>query len=140
MFESHFLSAWRYYMLRSEPELETNDLKHHMICKILELQGKNLIFAPVPRDIGMILDLGTGTGIWAMDVADAYPDAQVLGMDLSPIQPTWVPPNCLPFEISDFELEWESHPGRQRQYDLIHSSETVLAISAWDELLERCFE
>lgn len=35
-----------------------------------------------------MLDLGTGTGIWAIDFADEYPSANVIGTDLSPIQPT----------------------------------------------------
>jgi hypothetical protein len=33
-----------------------------------------------------------------MDVADDYPAARVMGIDLSPIQPTAVPPN-LEFQI-----------------------------------------
>lgn len=40
-----------------------------------------------------------------IEMADEYPSAQVLGIDLSPEQPTWVPPNCK-FEVDDFELEW----------------------------------
>jgi methylase of polypeptide subunit release factors len=36
-----------------------------------------------------ILDIGTGTGIWALDMADQYPEAEVIGVDLSPIQPGW---------------------------------------------------
>jgi len=39
------------------------------------------------------MDVGTGTGIWAIDMADRFPNAQVKGIDLSPIQPNWVPPN-----------------------------------------------
>jgi hypothetical protein len=31
-----------------------------------------------------------GTGIWAIDFADEFPDATVIGCDLSPIQPQWV--------------------------------------------------
>ena len=33
-----------------------------------------------------------------MDVADDYPAAQVMGIDLSPIQPSLIPPN-LQFQI-----------------------------------------
>jgi hypothetical protein len=28
-------------------------------------------------------------GIWAIDFADAFPSAEVLGVDLAPIQPEW---------------------------------------------------
>jgi len=29
-----------------------------------------------------ILDVGTGTGIWAVDMADTYPMAEVIGTDI----------------------------------------------------------
>lgn len=35
----------------------------------------------------MCLDIGTGTGIWAIDFADEHPETTVIGTDLSPIQP-----------------------------------------------------
>jgi len=38
-------------------------------------------------------------------VADKFPSAEVIGTDLSPIQPTWVPPN-LRFVVDDLEDEW----------------------------------
>jgi SAM-dependent methyltransferase len=44
----------------------------------------------VARGTGLrVLDAGTGTGMWAIDFADEYVDtgAQVVGNDLSPIQP-----------------------------------------------------
>jgi SAM-dependent methyltransferase len=37
--------------------------------------------------------------------ADAHPSAHVIGTDLSPIQPIYVPPNCT-FEVDDAEDEW----------------------------------
>lgn len=41
-----------------------------------------------------ILDIGAGTGIWAIDSANKYPSAEVIGTevigtDLSPIQRSW---------------------------------------------------
>lgn len=49
--------------------------------------GGQLSLAPLRADPKHVLDLGTGTGIWAMEFATEYPAAAVVGSDLSPIQP-----------------------------------------------------
>lgn len=38
-------------------------------------------------DLCAVLDLGTGSGQWAIDMADEFPSAEVLGLDICPIQP-----------------------------------------------------
>lgn len=48
-------------------------------------------------------------------VAEAYPSAQVVGCDLSPIQPLWVPGNVR-FIIDDIEDEW----AHGDNWDLVH--------------------
>ena len=63
--------------------------------------GKNY-FAPLstsnpPR---RILDIATGTGTWAVEMSDEFPNAEIYGTDLSPIQPTFVPEN-VHFYIED---------------------------------------
>jgi methylase of polypeptide subunit release factors len=40
------------------------------------------------------VDIGCGSGAWCIEVADEFPEANVCGMDLSPIQPNDVPDNC----------------------------------------------
>jgi hypothetical protein len=40
-----------------------------------------------------VLDIATGTGTWAIEMGDKYPEAEIIGTDLSPIQPDFVPPN-----------------------------------------------
>jgi len=40
------------------------------------------------------LDIGCGTGSWVIEVADDYPKSLVKGVDISPVQPESVPPNC----------------------------------------------
>src|SRR5271167_630048 len=40
--------------------------------------------------LGMFLTVGR----WPIEVADKYPSARVIGMDLAPVQPTLVPGNC----------------------------------------------
>ncbi len=41
-------------------------------------------------------------------VGDHYPSARVRGVDISPIQPIWVPPN-VDFLVDDCEKEWLQH-------------------------------
>lgn len=41
------------------------------------------LIGPTPQ---RILDLDTGIGIWALDVGDMFPLAEVIGLDIAPIQ------------------------------------------------------
>jgi methylase of polypeptide subunit release factors len=54
------------------------DLAHEIV---LQLLGRELHKAPISNP-QRILDVGTGTGIWAIDMADKHPSAEVLGIDL----------------------------------------------------------
>lgn len=56
------------------------------------------------------------------------------GTDLSPIQPTWVPPN-LRFYIDDVESSWSYSEGEA--FDLIHGRGMVGAIADWPLLFRR---
>lgn len=63
-----------------EQEQSRLDMIHHTWN--LQLGGK-LICAPIKKEkLRKVLDLGTGTGIWATEIGDEYPDAQVIGVDL----------------------------------------------------------
>jgi metalloendopeptidase OMA1, mitochondrial len=59
------------------------------------LFDRKLYFAPIAavRPPKRILDIATGTGTWAIGMGDEFPDADVIGTDLSPIQNNSVPPN-----------------------------------------------
>ena len=61
----------------------------------------SLFYAPVPMP-KRILDLGTGSGIWAIKVADEYKETEVVSVDIAPIQPIWIPPN-LNFEVANLK-------------------------------------
>ncbi|KAF9877804.1 methyltransferase domain-containing protein [Colletotrichum karsti] len=82
-----------------------------------------------------VLDVGTGTGIWAMDYADAHPEATVYGVDLSPIQPGFVPPNCH-FEIDDVDKEWTfSQP-----FDFVFMRAMIGSFRDWPKVLAQAYE
>lgn len=65
------------------------DLDHHTWK--LSLDGKHYL-APV-NEPKKVLDLGCGTGIWAIEVADENPGARIVGTDLSAVQPAFMPSN-----------------------------------------------
>ena len=79
--------------------------------------GRRHFFSPISDNPQRILDLGTGTGVWATEMGDRFPAADIIGVDLSPIQPSWVPPN-VKFEIDDIEDEW-TFP--QNHFDFVFS-------------------
>lgn len=80
-------------------------------------------------------DVGTGTGIWAMDYGDEHPEAEVIGVDLSPIQPDFVPVNVR-FQVDDVEEEWTySYP-----FDYIHRRMMTSSLANWPEYFQTCFD
>ncbi|KAI9840931.1 MAG: hypothetical protein M1837_001110 [Sclerophora amabilis] len=138
-----------YQMPNDDQEMDRLDLAHGMFRLILR---NRLYLAPIGADTRRILDIGTGTGIWAIEMGDEIPDAEIIGTDLSPIQPNLyvhtltpytpqkinlnrVPPN-VKFEIDDCEESWIF----RAKFDFIHSRCMAAAISNWPKLMSQTFE
>ncbi|KAG5800728.1 hypothetical protein H9Q69_000287 [Fusarium xylarioides] len=112
---------------------EAMDINHHVLTLLL---GGKLYLAPVPDNIQTAVDIGTGTGIWAMEFADGFPNASVIGTDLAPIQPGWIPPN-LEFQIEDCTQEWTFQPDT---FDYIHMRWLVGSIADWKSLFKEAYK
>ncbi|KAK2803770.1 hypothetical protein FQN51_003000 [Onygenales sp. PD_10] len=127
----HAYRAGSYLMPNDEQASEHLDICHRMMTLASD---DKLHFAPIGKDPQRILDIGTGTGLWAIDMADLYPSAEVIGNDLSPIQPSMVPPN-VKFEIDDVEADWSySAP-----FDFIHSRYMAMSIQDWPRLVSQMY-
>ncbi|KAF2124279.1 S-adenosyl-L-methionine-dependent methyltransferase [Dothidotthia symphoricarpi CBS 119687] len=129
----HAYRSGAYVLPNDEQEQDRLDLLHHIFLLIL---GGKLYDAPLISAPSRVLDIGTGTGIWAIDFADENPGSEVIGIDLSPIQPTWIPPNAK-FFIDDAESEWLYT--RAEAFDFIHVRTMSGSLADWDRLVRQAY-
>ncbi|KAF4870755.1 Secondary metabolism regulator LAE1 [Colletotrichum siamense] len=127
-----FTQKTDYWGPNDEKQNEALEIAHYW--EILFFDDK-LFLAPLGDSPQKVLDLGTGTGIWAMDFADEFPSAQVTGVDISPIQPGWVPPNCK-FQVDDIEQPWTW----SKDFDFIHIRHLEASIADWPALYKQAFD
>ncbi|KAF5020568.1 hypothetical protein F66182_7400 [Fusarium sp. NRRL 66182] len=109
----HAFRDGAYLVPNDDEEQDRMDLGHHIYRLLL---GGKLYLAPIANDVKRVLDLGTGTGIWAMDFAET-------------------PPNCV-FEIDDFESEWLF----RQPFDFIHARELQGSISNTREFFQQALQ
>jgi len=128
----HAYKEGTYALPNDDEELSRLDLQHHLWR--LTLDGE-LYIAPIPHTVSNVLDLGTGTGIWAIEFADAHPNATVIGTDLSPVQPAFTPVNCH-FVVDDVESNWTF----AKNYDFIHSRFIVMGVRDWPRYFRQSFD
>ncbi|KAL8952043.1 MAG: hypothetical protein Q9222_002030 [Ikaeria aurantiellina] len=114
-----------------EEELDRLDITHQKLKILLD---NKLLLCPINKPES-VLDIGTGTGIWAIEFGDDNPNAQIIGTDLSATQPSWVPPN-VKFEIDDCEEPWTF----REKFDIIHGRYLAAAIKDWPRLVSQAFE
>ncbi|KAJ0305487.1 hypothetical protein COL5a_007273 [Colletotrichum fioriniae] len=127
----HRLSDGSYLVPNDETEQERLDIANHLW--LIAWDGK---FCLCPKNQGAkrVLDLGTGTGVWSILYADAFQGAEVLGVDLSPIQPEFVPPNCY-FEVDDLEKEWTW----TTPFDFIFARNMAGSFQDWAKVIAQAF-
>jgi SAM-dependent methyltransferase len=119
------------YLYPNDPE--ERERMNLMLACMKRLHHGKLFLSPV-KNPEKVLDIGTGTGLWAIDVADMFPRAKVIGTDLSAIQPPDVPPNVF-FEISDCtDDDWGL---KLSSFDLIHTGFMLGALPSFCDLVTK---
>ncbi|KAK3384631.1 S-adenosyl-L-methionine-dependent methyltransferase [Lasiosphaeria ovina] len=129
----HAYRDGKYPFPNDDVEQNRDDMKHTM--SLMLCRGAHF-YAPVEdmfKNGAQVLDLGTGTGIWAMELGDKYPAAEITGIDLSPIQPNYVPEN-VHFFVDDFEEEWLDP---ENKYDYIHVRYVVHSVRDMKGLIQK---
>ena len=81
----------------------------------------------IPRSARRILDIGTGTGDWAIAIAERFPKAEIIATDITnAFQPPSAPPNVF-FELDDAQNEWAYN----EPFDFIHMRNLSGAFTDW---------
>jgi hypothetical protein len=132
IYQGHKLES---YMLPCD-EIEQDHLDFFHAVFMVALRTTRLLHVPHTSN-GRFLDLGCGTGIWAIELAKAYPDAYVLGLDISAIQPGSILINCVFRAPFDYELPWLIGEG---QWDIIHMRMGCGSVVDWPNLYKRIFD
>lgn len=131
----HGYKDGQYLIPNDDNEQDRLDLQHEIFFLTFD---NNLFLCPAGRgdhEIRSVLDIGTGTGIWALDFAYVYPDCKVVGVDLSPTQSGAAPAN-VSFQIDDIEEPWTF----DCKFDLIYSRMMTVGIADWPRLFEQAWD
>ncbi|KAK3378105.1 S-adenosyl-L-methionine-dependent methyltransferase [Podospora didyma] len=124
------------YHFPNDPTENERQEEQYDILKMV-MDGRNYL-APFSAENPptKILDIGTGTGLWAVEMGDEFPSAQIIGTDLSPIQPAFVPPNVR-FFVEDALEDWDF----PADFDFIH---TRVTLGSWEDMksqiIQRAFD
>jgi len=126
-----------YGLPADDQEVKRLDNQHYMLKTI----WGSIYFGPVEEvltpDGGpqkAILDLGCGSGLWAIEMATMFPHCTVVGVDLAPIQTSYIPPPNFRIEVDDINLGLEHFEG---QFDFVHSRFISIGIKDYFGLIDQ---
>jgi len=148
--KGHVLSAAASELPRDPEEVNRQDFQHYMFRYLLRAN----VLAPVKYPLS-VLDVGCGTGLWAKEVADQFPRANVMGVDISPLAryKEEIAPNFLFLQANLLD----GLPFAANTFDYVHQRVLVLGIPSdkwvpvaqelarvtlpqgWIELAEPCY-
>ncbi|KAG4419764.1 hypothetical protein IFR04_007074 [Cadophora malorum] len=136
--EYQTINERRYCENYSMPNDDAEQGRLQMLHDIfLNVMGGRVSMAPL-QNPQKILDIGTGTGEWAIAMAELYPNADVTGTDIAKIQPTSVPCN-MDFQIDDAEYDggWTWTPN---SFDLVHFRNMIGAFTDWNQVYREAYK
>jgi ubiquinone/menaquinone biosynthesis C-methylase UbiE len=127
-----------YVLPKDRAEGDRLDLQHHL----LKVAAGGLYRAPV-RQLHAILDVATGTGIWAREMALAFPKARVIGIDIdrTPLErslevlgPGGQFPTNFSFQMAD---ALKPLPFENGEFDFVHGRmmSPFVPIDLWPQLV-----
>lgn len=122
-----------------DTETDRLDVMHTMF---LTARGEKLLNAPFQQrpitgfnsDRSRVLDLGCGTGIWMLDMAQRYKDTDFVGLDLCAQGPSTLLDNVEMRWPCDYESPWTLGEG---SWDIIHLQMGLGSVANWPALYHK---
>ncbi|KAJ6588718.1 S-adenosyl-L-methionine-dependent methyltransferase, partial [Mycena capillaripes] len=96
------------------------------------LNGK-ISFAPIMSPT-RILELGCGSGAWAIDAANDFPNAEIVAADLFPTLQDISLPENINFQLVDVTQKF---PFEENSFDLVHARLLLMHVPNAKEVIER---
>ncbi|CAG8699265.1 3829_t:CDS:2, partial [Dentiscutata erythropus] len=140
-----------YALPNDEGELDRLHFQHFIIRYIWQSNFSAPIEHILSKSGSKILDVGCGAGSWSFDMANTYPLINVVGLDISPHQPTQIKPKNftfitanvlerLPFEDNTFDFVFQRYLAsaipKEKWPDVINELVRVLKPGGYLELCE----
>jgi SAM-dependent methyltransferase len=112
------------YLLPKDVQ-EQNRLNFQYRC-LYSAIGKHYL-VPLPPDVATILDVGTGTGTWPVEMARLFPQAHIVGVDISVAALEYTSSATCTFCLADV---LKGLPFPDQQFEYVHQRLLVAAIPA----------
>lgn len=105
--------------------------------------GDRIIHAPLSAsDVHKAVDIGCGTGIVTHEIASKFPNAQVYGLDLSPVPNIREKLQNIEYvEANIVDIATPDEPDarfKQASFDYIFSRFLVVGMTEWEKYIARC--
>jgi SAM-dependent methyltransferase len=81
-----------------------------------------------------VMDLGHGTGLWMLQMAERFPDTEFHGFDINYMLPQTIMQNIVPYIPYDIERPWNNGWGT---WNMIHVQLMLGSITNWNYLFEQ---
>ncbi|KAG8951249.1 hypothetical protein FRC04_006488 [Tulasnella sp. 424] len=123
-----------------DEEQDRQDIEHRALFLVLDglYAAPDLVakaMAPRQNRPPAVFDIGTGSGIWAMDMAREFPHAEVVGIDLAPptLHSEGIPNNCR-FEVDDANLDLSHYADC---FNVVHMRNIAQGIRNYKDTIHR---
>lgn len=112
-----------YLLPKDAPEQHRLNFQHRCLYSAMG----NHYLAPLRPDVATMLDVGTGTGIWPVEMARLFPQAHIIGVDISAASLEYTSSPAYTFCLADV---LKGLPFPDQQFEYVHQRLLVAAIPA----------